>query len=63
LSLIIKGVFSSPSIPEIFGFWFIILHNGTKHHAKFLAKRWFFSILDFGLLRPKKAQKSLKRPS
>jgi hypothetical protein len=48
-----KGVFSSPPIPKKFGFWFIILQNGTKHYAKFLAKRWLFSILDFGLKRPK----------
>jgi hypothetical protein len=30
------------------------LQNGTKHHANFLAKRYPFSILDFGLKRLKK---------
>jgi hypothetical protein len=54
-----KGVFSSPFIPKNSRFWSIILHNGTKHHAKFLAKRWLFPILDFSLKRPKKAQKRL----
>jgi hypothetical protein len=50
-------VFSSPFHPNFFGFWSIILQNGTKHHAKFLAKRYSFSILDFGLKRLKKAKK------
>jgi len=35
--------------------------NETKHHAKILAKRWLFSILDFDLKRPKKSKKSLRR--
>jgi hypothetical protein len=52
-----KGVFSSLFFPKNFGFWPIILQNGTKHHAKFLAKRYPFSILDFGLKRPKKKKK------
>jgi hypothetical protein len=51
------GVFSSPFHPKYFRFWPIILQNETKHHAKFLAKRYSFSILDFGLLRQKKAKK------
>jgi hypothetical protein len=40
------------------------LQNGTKHHAKFLAKRYPFSILDFGLKRQKKkkSQKALTHP-
>jgi hypothetical protein len=40
------------------------LQNGTKHHAKFLAKKYPFSILDFGLKRPKKpkSQKALTHP-
>jgi hypothetical protein len=38
------------------------LQNGTKHHAKFLAKRYPFSILDFGLKRQKKNQKALTHP-
>jgi hypothetical protein len=46
-------VFSSPFHPKNFRFWPIILQNGTKQHAKFLAKRYPFSILDFGLKRPK----------
>jgi len=50
----IKGVFSSPFHPKVFGFWLIILQNGTKHHAKILTKRYSFSILDFGLKRKKK---------
>jgi hypothetical protein len=33
-----KGVFSSPFYIKNFGFWSIILQNGTKHHAKFLGK-------------------------
>jgi hypothetical protein len=33
------------------------LQNGTKHHAKFLAKRYPFSILNFGLKRKKKVKK------
>jgi hypothetical protein len=41
-------VFSSPFHPKNFGFWSTILQNGTKHHANFLAKRYQFSILDFG---------------
>jgi hypothetical protein len=45
---------------ENFGFWPIILQNGTKHHAKILAKRYSFSILDFGLLRQKKNQQVKK---
>jgi hypothetical protein len=49
-----KGVFSSPFHPKFFGFWPIILQNGTKHHAKFLAKSYPFFILDFGLKRQKK---------
>jgi hypothetical protein len=31
-------VFSFSFHPKNFGFWPIILQNGTKHHAKFLAK-------------------------
>jgi hypothetical protein len=38
------------------------LQNETKHHAKFLAKRYPFSILDFGLKRPKKKPKSPHPP-
>jgi hypothetical protein len=34
------------------------LQNKTKYHVKFLAKRWLFSILDFGLKRQKKPKKS-----
>jgi hypothetical protein len=55
-----KGVFSFPFHLKNFEFWFIILQNKTKHHAKFLAKRYPFSILDFGLKRPKKSQKAKK---
>jgi hypothetical protein len=36
------------------GFGSSFLQNGIKHHAKFLAKRYSFSILDFGLKMPKK---------
>jgi hypothetical protein len=38
----------------------IILQNETKHYAKFLVKRYPFSILDFGLKRQKKKPKSQK---
>jgi hypothetical protein len=57
-----KGVFSSPFHPKFFGFWPIILQNGTKHHAKILVKRYPFSILDFGLKRLKKSQKAFTHP-
>jgi hypothetical protein len=50
-------VFSSPFHPKKFGFSPIILQNRTKHHAKFLAKRYPFSILDFDLKRQKKGKK------
>jgi hypothetical protein len=50
-------VFNSPFHPKNFGFWPIILQNEIKHHAKFLAKRYPFSILDFSLKRPKKSKK------
>jgi len=56
--------FCSLSIPKTFRFCFIILQNGTKHHENFLAKRWLFSILDFGLKRsksPKEPQEVLMR--
>jgi hypothetical protein len=43
-----------------FRFWSIVLQNETKHHAKFLIKRYPFSILDFGLKRQKKSQKAKK---
>jgi hypothetical protein len=56
-------VFSSPFYPENFGFWPIILQNGTKHHANFSVKRFPFSILDFGLKKQKKkSQKALTHP-
>jgi hypothetical protein len=55
-------VFSSSFHPKNFGFWPIILQNGTKHHAKFLAKRYPFSILDFGVKRAKKKAKKPKIP-
>jgi hypothetical protein len=48
----VYGVFSSLIHLKIFGFWFIILQNGTKYHEKFLAKMYPFSILDFGLKKP-----------
>jgi hypothetical protein len=39
------------------------LQNGTKYCAKFLAKRYPFSTVDFGLKRPKKkSQKVLTHP-
>jgi hypothetical protein len=53
-------VFSSHFIQKNFGFWSIILQNRTKHHAKFLAKRYLFFILDFGLKRQKKKSKEQK---
>jgi hypothetical protein len=45
-----------------FEFWSIILQNGTKHHANFLAKRYPFSNLDFSLKRSKKKLKSPHPP-
>jgi hypothetical protein len=57
INYIIYGVFSSPFYPKKFGFWPIILLNVTKHHVRFLAKRYPFSILDFGLKKPKKKAK------
>jgi hypothetical protein len=39
------------------------LQNETKHHVKFLAKKYSFSILDFGLKRSKKSQKAKKKLS
>jgi hypothetical protein len=50
-------VFSSPFLSKNFGFWSTILQNETKHHAKFLPKKYPFSILDFGLKKPKKTKK------
>jgi hypothetical protein len=38
------------------------LQNGTKHHVKFLAKKYPFSILDFRLKRQKKKAKKSKSP-
>jgi hypothetical protein len=38
------------------------LQNETKHHVKFLAKRYPFFILDFGLKRLKKVKKPKKNP-
>jgi hypothetical protein len=38
------------------------LKNGTKYHAKILAKRYPFSILDFGLKRPKKKKPKSPHP-
>jgi hypothetical protein len=55
-------VFNSAFHPKNFGFWFIILQNETKHYTKFLAKRYPFSVLDFGLKRPKKKSKKAKSP-
>jgi hypothetical protein len=55
----IIGVFSFSFIPKKSRFWSIILHNGIKHYAKFLAKRWLFSILDSSIERQKKTQKRL----
>jgi hypothetical protein len=50
-------VFSSPFYPKFFRFWFIILQNETNHHAKFLTKRYPFSILVSG------EKKKAKKPS
>jgi hypothetical protein len=38
------------------------LQNGTKHHAKFLTKRYPFSILDFGLKGQKKKKPKSPHP-
>jgi hypothetical protein len=50
-------MFSSPFYLKNFRFWPIILQNETKHYVNFFAKRYSFSILDFGLKRQKKAKK------
>jgi hypothetical protein len=55
----ITAVFSSPFHLKKIRFWPIILQNGTKHHAKILAKRYSFSILDFW---PQEAKKRAKKP-
>jgi hypothetical protein len=57
-----EGVFCSQFHRKNFGFWPIILQNETKHHTKFLAKRYSLSILDFGLKRQKKSLKALTHP-
>jgi hypothetical protein len=54
-------VFSSSFSQHILGFGPSFLQNKTKHHAKVLAKRWLFSILDFGLKRLKKTQKEIQK--
>jgi hypothetical protein len=56
-------VFSSPFSLKNFGFWPTILQNGTKHHAKILAKKYLFSILDFGLKRQKKKKTKKLSPT
>jgi hypothetical protein len=38
------------------------LQNETKHHLKFLVKRYSFSILDFGLRRQKKKKPKSSHP-
>jgi hypothetical protein len=62
---VIKGVFSSPFHPKNFGFWPIILQNGTKHHAIFFGKK--VSILHFRFWpqeakKKPKSQKALTHP-
>jgi hypothetical protein len=54
----IMDVFSFLFHPKKFGFWPIILQNGTKHHAKFFGKK--ISILHFGFW-PQEAKKKAKR--
>jgi hypothetical protein len=41
-------------------FSLLFLQNRTKYYAKFLAKKYPFTILDFDLKRPKKMSKSQK---
>jgi hypothetical protein len=55
-------VFSFSFHPKVFEFWPIILQHETKYHTKFLAKKYSFSILDFGLKRAKKEPKSPYSP-
>jgi hypothetical protein len=55
-------VFSFPFHPKNFKFWPIILQNRTKYHAKFLAKKYIFSILDFGLKRKKNKKLKSRHP-
>jgi hypothetical protein len=44
-----------------FGFWPIILQNGTKRHAKFFGKK--VSILHFGFWPQEAKKKKAKKPS
>jgi hypothetical protein len=58
-------VFSSLFHSKNFGFWSIILQNGTKHHAKIFGKK--ASILHFGFWsqeakKKPKSQKALTHP-
>jgi hypothetical protein len=41
-------------------FSLLFLQNRTKYYAKFLAKKYPFTILDFDLKRQKKSQKAKK---
>jgi hypothetical protein len=54
-----KGVFSPPTILKNFRFWFIILQNKTKYHAKFLVKSGYSSFC----ILASKGKKKLKRAS
>jgi hypothetical protein len=52
----IKHNLSSLFHPKFFGFWPIILQNGTKHHAKFLTKSIhssFWILASRGQKKPK----------
>jgi hypothetical protein len=52
-------VFSFPFHPKFFGFWSIILQNGTKHHAFFFWKKGIHSLFWILASRRKKKTKSL----
>jgi len=53
-----------PFFPQkILDFGSLFCKMDLNTNAKFLTKRWLFSILDFDLMRRKNTKKSLKRLS
>jgi len=60
--MFIKGVFSPHFFSKKFGFWSIILQNGTKYHVNFFGKKVVIFHFGFWLQEAKKNPKmSLKR--
>ena len=52
-----KGLFSSLFSPKNFGFWFIILQNGSKHQCKIFDKKVVILYFGFWSHEAKKHQK------